>query len=227
MILCAFCANAQNTQKHSVKVGDFTKLKVAKGVNVVYHQCGADSTGMAVFDAEPSKVHIVSFKNNGKGKLTLEIDKEHLAVTNLPTIHLYSQFLQEAENATDSTLTITSILPTPSFKLRLSGNGTAVANNVKATTITLEIVTGRGVIAADGECTTANLRNLGVGEIQADNLKAKDVNCSIAGTGHVGCYVDGGILNVKGMGSGKVYYRGKPDKVKMFKLGSIKAIAIE
>ena len=47
------------------------------------------------------------------------------------------------------------------------------------------------------------------------------------GTGRIGCHVNGGDLKVSGSGTGKVYYKGKPNNVTVRKLGTIKAIPME
>mgnify|MGYP004449630327 CR=1 FL=1 len=226
MAAAALCAVAQ-TQKHSVKVGDFTQLRVVDNINVVYHQCNADSTGTAVFEAAREMVPVVMFNNNSKGKLSIQVDPDRQTEQNLPVVHVYSQYLMEAENAGDSTLTIISIAPTPEFKLRLTDNGFVDAKNINCTTANVSIYTGNGTLMVEGSCTKANIKNVGVGQIQADRLIAKNVSCNVAGTGHVGCYVDGGKLDVKGMGTGKVYYRGKPSEVKVFKLGGVEAIPLD
>ena len=58
--------------------------------------------------------------------------------------------------------------------------------------------------------------------IQADGLEAQSVKCSVLGTGSIGCWaVDN--LDVRGIGTTKIYYRGEP-KVK--KVGGARLLPI-
>ena len=68
---------------------------------------------------------------------------------------------------------------------------------------------------------------LGTGVIDAKQVIAHDVRCKLTGTGTARCHVDGGELRVKGIGTGKVLYRGTPSQVKVKKMGSVKAVPIE
>ena len=135
--------------------------------------------------------------------------------------------LDEAENAGDSVLRISQLPPLKSFKVRLVDNGKVIVRGVRASQLELQILSGKGKIIADGSCDDLSLRLVGPGEIQADNVTATNVSCRIMGTGSMGCNVNGGDLKVSGSGTGKVYYKGKPNKVTVRKLGTIKAIPME
>ncbi len=65
---------------------------------------------------------------------------------------------------------------------------------------------------------------MGTGSIQADEMQADDVNCTLLGTGYIGCEPVKS-LNVKGV-NGKVYYRGTPAKIKNHSLG-VKLIPLD
>jgi len=208
--------------RHLINVGDFTTLMVIDNLNVVY-TCNADSAGMAVVDCDDAIAQMLIFRND-KGRLKVQISSDAIGLRDLPTIYLYSADLNECENAGDSALRIMSVPEHEKFTARLSDNGKVFVNNVKASELTLAIITGRGRIFASGECEKINLKLVGSGEIQADDVKAGEAKCTLTGTGRIGCYVDGGELYVKGAGTGKVYYRGTPSNVKMRKLGPIKAI---
>lgn len=222
-ILPAF---SQEKQRHVVDVGDFTQLLVVDNVNVEYH-CNPDSTGKAVFSAVPDMVNQIIFDNNKKGRLSISIGTDSVSSGDIPKIVVYSAYLQSAENQGDSTLHITSIAPAPLVKFKLMDNGNVIVDKVEATTVDVEILTGKGKIIVAGKCTNLNVKNTGVGTINTENLSSKDVNCRILGTGKVYCRVDGGHLSIKGSGTGKVYYRGTPIETKSFQLGTIKAISLD
>lgn len=221
-VLTAFAQN--ELKRYELNVGPFNSLRVIDRIDVVY-ACNPDSAGCVVFETSPDMADMLIFKNS-KGKLTIRVATEVVENSDLPTIYVYSEFLQYAENGSESTLRILSVAPISEFKLKLSDNGKIFAHGIKSTTVSINIVTGNGLIIVDGECNTAKLGNLGTGEIQADRLVAKDVECKLVGTGTVGCHA-GNKLIVKGTGTGRVYYKGKPKECKKYHIGPIKVIPLD
>lgn len=217
-------SSAQDKSKYEVKVGNFKQLLIADHVNVVY-SCNADSVGFARFETTPELTNCLLFANN-KGKLTIQVATESVLNPKLPTVYVYSDYLQSVDNAADSTVKIATIAPGPELKLKLSANGKIIARDLNLTTIDASIITGRGTIILEGKCTKATLKNVGTGEIQADKLIATDVNCQLLGTGSIGCNASN-KLSIKGSGTAKVYYVGKPKEITLHQLGSIKAIPLD
>ncbi len=226
LLVSLFNINAQEVQNFTIKVGDFTQLSVVDNINVVY-RCNPDSSGYAKFTATPDMANQLIFTNNKKGKLTITVGTDSVYVENLPDIVVYSAYLQSAENQSDSTLYVHGIAPAPKVKLKLMDNGAIVADNIVATKVDVEILTGRGNVTIGGKCTEFNVKNTGTGSVMAEELSAENVNCRIIGTGKVYCHVNGGKLSVKGSGTGKLYYRGKPENTKIRQLGTIKAINLD
>lgn len=225
MITVALASNAQATHR-VVKLGDFTRLAVVDDINVEY-RCNPDSAGLVVFDATQEVADALMFTVSNKGRLSIQVNDFYESRGNLPSLTLYSSTLDEAENAGDSVLRISQLPPLKSFKVRLLDNGKVIVRGVRASQLELQILSGKGKIIADGSCDDLSLRLVGTGEIQADNVTATNVSCRIMGTGSMGCNVNGGDLKVSGSGTGKVYYKGKPNKVTVRKLGTIKAIPME
>ena len=54
------------------------------------------------------------------------------------------------------------------------------------------------------------LKMVGTGTINADGLKTELVNCKIMGSGTIGCWPLS-RLDVRGIGSTKIYYKGAPE----------------
>ena len=225
MITVALASNAQATHR-VVKLADFTRLAVVDDINVEY-RCNPDSAGLVVFDATQEVADALMFTVSNKGRLSIQVNDFYESRGNLPSLTLYSSTLDEAENAGDSVLRISQLPPLKSFKVRLLDNGKVIVRGVRASQLELQILSGKGKIIADGSCDDLSLRLVGTGEIQADNVTATNVSCRIMGTGSMGCNVNGGDLKVSGSGTGKVYYKGKPNKVTVRKLGTIKAIPME
>ena len=225
IVAMALTMGAQVT-RHEVKVGDFTRLVLLDDINVNY-RCNSDSAGLVVFDCSKEIADHLIFSLSDKGRLTIQVDDEYERQGNLPSLTLYSSTLDEAENAGDSILRIAKLPPLKAFKVRLTDNGKVIVRGVRASQLELQILSGKGKIIADGSCDDLSLRLVGTGEIQADKVTATNVSCRIMGTGSMGCNVQGGELKVSGSGTGKVYYKGKPSKVTVRKLGTIKAIPLE
>ena len=224
-ITAAMPLHAQDT-KHIISVGNFTELSVFDNINVTY-RCNTDSAGKAVISGSQDLIDQIILQNNQKGKLTVQVSTQlTLTHSQLPTLYVYSDSLLSASNAGDSTLRLDNVAKVDQLKIVLSDNGKIIAHGLNAPQLLLSIRTGHGKIIADGTCSNLSVHNLGTGEIQADNVTATDVHCRVVGTGTVGCFVNGGFLRVKGAGSGKVYYKGKPSNVKVTKIGSLKAIAM-
>ncbi|MBD5180724.1 MAG: hypothetical protein HDT01_05430, partial [Bacteroidales bacterium] len=181
-LVAAVTGLAQNIQHHVVEVGDFTHLEVDHAINVDYCSV-ADSAGLAVFDAAPEITNYIQFKNNGKGKLEIEIElnEDNQYPKNLPTLKIYSRFLTHIENSADSTVRVMSVNAGPKFKAVLIGNGRLSLKDVFTDDLTAKIMTGRGQLAISGKTQKAHLSITGVGAIQADELVAEEVTATVTG----------------------------------------------
>ncbi len=226
LVLAISLACQAQVTRHEVKLRDFTRLSLLDDINVNY-RCNADSAGLAVITCTQEVADHLIFSINNNGRLSIQVDDAFERQGNLPTITLYSKSLDEIENSGDSTLRISGLPPMKTFKVRLIDNGKIIARGLRASKLELQILSGKGKLIADGSCDELALRLVGTGEIQADDVIATSVTCRIMGTGTIGCNVNGGELKVSGSGTGKVYYKGKPSKVTVRKLGTIKAIPME
>jgi hypothetical protein len=209
--------------KYELNVSDFTELKVINGVNVDYYS-NPDSVGMAVFDATKKQASAILFSNK-KGALSIELNDDLTADEAIPTVRVYSRFLSKVENSSDSTVRVMSVAPTARLQAKVIGNGRVVVHDIDANEVEGAIATGNGALVLDGKCQDATLSIVGTGSIQADGLSAVNVKCRNTGTGTIGCYAEK-LLTVKGAGSGKIYYKGKPEVKKPMALGlKVEALA--
>ena len=223
LVAAAVSTFASELQTYTLRVNDFTSLRVKNGINVEYVGDGA-SEGSATYTTTADIASILVFSNN-KGTLEIELAAGDTKPENIPTVTVSSKFLTRVENDGDSTVRIMKVQPTPEFRARLVGNGRLAIRNIDSTTVIATIDSGNGTIVIDGKTTTAKFNNTGSGTIQADQLKANDVKCRQIGTGSIGCCVNG-QLSVFGAGSGYIYYRGKPTSIQKRAIG-IKLTAIE
>lgn len=215
--------SAAGKNRYELDVNDFVELKVIEGLNVDY-KCVPDSAGKAVFTTTPDLASVLMLTNN-KGKLEMQISTDGINYKDLPTITVYSNFLTRVENSGDSTVRVLSVAPGPQFKAKVIGNGRLVVRNINATQVDASLSTGNGQIVLYGKCQTAKYGLTGTGSIQADDLEAVSVKCRSTGTGTIGCNVSGDLM-VVGMGSGKIYYRGNPEKITTRSVG-LKVIPLD
>ena len=217
--VAAFASYAAEIKHYELKVGDFSHLSVEDGINVEYY-CSPDSAGMALFDAPKAIADHIIFDSSKEGKLLIQKafhGKDELS-HNLPTVKVYSRFLSRVQNSGDSTVRVMTVAPTDEFKATVIGNGRLVIKGLECTKFDGAIKTGNGNLVVNGRCDRATLSNTGVGNIQADNLTARNASCRFFGTGTTGVNAIE-QLGIKGMFPGKLYYRGKPAKMKNYSMG--------
>ncbi|MCH5345955.1 MAG: DUF2807 domain-containing protein [Muribaculaceae bacterium] len=207
MVATAVVAVAASPKRYELNVNDFNVLKVNQGVNVDY-RCNADSAGLVVFEADPDRTSVLMFSND-KGTLSIQLAVEDRELKGIPRVTAYSSSLSKIENGGDSTVRV--LTPVSSFKFqgKLIGNGRLSIRDVRATEMSLTLATGNGIIVVGGTTSTLKINFSGTGTIQADGLKAKQIDVRATGTGAIGCD-PGETLNIFGVGSTKVYYNGSP-----------------
>lgn len=207
-ICIMFSALSSYAERYVIEVGQFEKLKINGNLRVVYKNL-PDSTGFALYEA-PEGNDFFKFTTKKDGNLKVEPSDENWGESNLPVLHLYSDFLTSIESYSELQVDVTSIAPCATFNVTQVGNGSIYVDNVRSNSVTAALTTGNGSIFINGKCINANFRMLGTGLISADMLEAENVKCRILGTGSIGCWpVDN--LNVTGLGSTKIYYKGRPN----------------
>lgn len=196
-------------EKYTLETGAFEKIKVTTNINVVY-RCNPDSTGMAWYDGRPGMDDIFYLDIKKDGTLKIQLTDAYWGKPDLPTLHVYSDYLSSVENSSDLNLTVENLVPGASFSANQIGNGSIIVEGIKFNNVSAAVTTGNGSVTLSGSCVNANFRMVGAGLISADRLQALNVKCTILGTGSIGCWpIDN--LTVKGLGSTKIYYKGKPN----------------
>ena len=203
------------------KAGPFDKLQVRGDIDVVY-RCNPDSTGMVAYDdsickGEPLEV------TASNGKVSIKVIPENAHDVTLPTVYVYSDFLTEAKNEGNGLMRIEHAATVPTFKATLIGNGKIVVSNLTASSVKGNLETGNGEIVIAGKCREASLRMVGTGTIMADQLEADKVTCFCLGSGTIGCWAET-KLDVRGLSSTEIYYRGNPE---LKKVGAAKLIPLD
>lgn len=210
LLYAAMTVTAESVQHkdYAINVGQFDKLKIDDNVDVVYRNL-PDSTGYVAYRGEEEFADAFILTPNN-GSLRIQVNTEDVNRPGLPTLYVYSDFLTSVTTCSIRHVAIESVAPSPEFKITLIGNGSISADNVKANKVLAKIATGNGNITISGKTPEATFSMVGTGTIQADRLEANIVNCKIIGAGTIGCSpID--KLNVRGIGSTKIYYTGDPD----------------
>lgn len=223
-ILCGTIAikSANNERRYELDVKDFSELRVIEGLSVDY-KYSADSAGYVTFTSSPDLASVLMFTNN-KNRLDIQISTDGIDYQNLPRITVYSRFLSMVENSGDSLVRVMSMQPVPAFKARVIGNGRLSVYDIDTNNLDASLDTGNGSITLYGKAAKAKYNLIGTGSIQADELVADEIKCSLIGTGFIEC-APVNMLNIVGASSGKVYYKGNP-QIKTQSLG-VKVISID
>lgn len=220
----AVAAQAQFTPKnYAVNLGNFTDVRVKDAINVII-TADTDSAGYVTFATTDNLAPRILL-NNDKGTLKIQVQDDGFVLKNLPTLHVHTQFLSRVENTGDSAVAVVNPAPGAQLNLRVEGNGSIDATGVHVTQLEGKIDLGSGTLTIQGNAKSGKLRSVGRGTIQAGNLALETASILIGGTGNVDCNVSR-QLTITGLGSGKVYLRGKPE-IKNRTLGSVKVVEVE
>lgn len=202
-------SNPSDVRQYEIRANNFTELRVMDGFNVVYKSL-PDSAGIVSFRAAPDIApEVMVTPDEKKRRLTVQLANVGSRTAGLPTLYIYSDSLTRIENNSDSAVSVHNLKPVKHFSARLEGNGLLTVEGVAATTVNATKFTGNGTLRISGKCDKAKISNSGTGYINAGDLAAREVNCSLWGTGTVLCNPSG-KLNIKGM-SATVIYRGEPE----------------
>ena len=226
LTILAMTSTMSAQQRYEKKLGNYEQVKVQDDidVDVVFNP---DSAGTVVFYAEDKAVNRILFSNNNKGRLTVQTDNT-VDPVKLPKLTIYIGLIEQVENSNEGTMTVqVNGNKQKEFKAKISGNGKLVVNDIDAANVHASISTGKGTLVLSGKCTNLELNNIGKGYVEAFGLAAQNVTSRIVGTGAVRCACDGGVLELKGSGTGRLYYKGKPSKVTVKQIGSLKAVPVD
>lgn len=212
LMACAAFALPAMADVYEYEPGPFDRIVVRADVDIVYRNV-PDSVGYIRYESARDFSNKLDVSCN-KGKLTILDKMTDEDYGKLPTLYMYSDYLLSVSYEGTGTVDVEMVSATPTFSAKLTGNGKIVCSDINSTEFSANIVTGNGSIVARGKCTKAKFSLTGAGLIQADELVADDVKCSVMGTGSIGCRpLDN--LDVRGIGTTKIYYYGNPTVKKM------------
>lgn len=207
LLMVSGASAAQKERKFTFATPQFSELRVQDNVNVIY-KISNDSIAHISYTADEDFADAFIFTNSG-GSLKVQVTTEDVGKTDLPTLYISSNKLDKVANYSDYNVTIEQTGTVDRFEASLIGNGMINVNLIKANKVDARTTAGRGQIILQGECKTANFRVTGSGTINATGLAIDCLNCKILGAGAIYC-PKLQTLDVKGLGSTKIYYPGNP-----------------
>lgn len=219
---------SNNYVNTSVRTDDFYKVKTNGAFNIVYHQ-DKDSAGLVKMYGEDNILNDMKIESK-EGVLNIKFQTSSKKDFGVVILHIYSSALDEVECDAGAVFETTGPVSGSTLSLLLMGNGQIKSYNLDYGIVKAKILSGSGDIFLGGSCRIAELSITGRGEIQAHELKARDVKCQMTGNASLGCYAES-KLDVYITGRGRVYYKGEPQITKKIvgpgKILSLKGVEIE
>jgi hypothetical protein len=153
-----------------------------------------------------------------RGVLKIKIKKGvNLRMTRKMVVTVPYQDIEKVSLAGSGDLTSRGTIKADDFSLSIAGSGNMKldvdANSIKSN------VAGSGNIKLSGNTDEFTCNIAGSGDINAYELKTKTTFAKIAGSGNIKTSVSDKI-SAKVVGSGNIYYKGKPDKIQSKSAGS-------
>ena len=172
------------TKEYKLKPFEEVKMKGVGHVELIQDEA---KNGLVELTAPDNYVEFYKFESDGKG-LKISFAKK--------SVNIHTQGVKIRVYTCDL--------------IRLENSGAASINMDSLDTDIIEILnSGVGHISIGGVADNAELRNSGVGSIDASKLKALNVKASVSGVGSIDCYASESIKgSVSGVGS--LNYGGHP-----------------
>ena len=197
-----------SAEEYTFPVESFKTLKIQDNVNVIYH-CKSDGHGYVRYEGSTDFDDAFILTVSGD-VLKIQVNTEDVGKPGLPTLHIYSDKLAKVENYSDFDLIVENACETQQFSAFLIGNGSITVDGLNTEKVNARVTAGNGSITLKGTAEKANFRMTGAGTINAEDLKAKEVNCKIFGGGSIICVPERSLKSV-GIGSTKIQYHGSPE----------------
>jgi hypothetical protein len=162
-------------------------------------------------DADESDAErIETLVQNGTLRIRLKRDAKNYNIPFKRKVNIYitAKKLDGLALSDSGNLEVKGILNSASVNIQVSGSG-SVTTNVDTQSISLAI-SGSGNVNISGGTGSANIAVSGSGSVNAKDLKAKNSNIKIAGSGNVVLHTEESLV-ANLAGSGSVKYSGSPE----------------
>ena len=215
----AFAVNIhqfKSAENQTREVSDFHAIASGGSFNIVVTMGTKESLEI---DADESDLErIETLVQNGTLRIRLKRDAKNYNIPFKRKVNIYitAKKLDALALSGSGNLEVKGALNSASVNIQVSGSG-SVTTVVDTQSISLA-VSGSGNVNISGVTGSANIAVSGSGGVNAKNLKTKNSNIKIAGSGNVTVFAEE-TLNVNLAGSGSVKYLGSPE-LQINKIGS-------
>lgn len=199
---------SDNIVKKEYKLDKFTEVSihVLAQVKIVHDEA---KDGLVVLSAPDNYIDLFSFESKDE-TLDIKFAKDNINIEgNNIKITVYTADLLKINNSGAATVSLDK-LDTDTLEVINSGVGSFSLKKILADKVYVKC-SGVGDITIDGETLDAELSCSGVGNIDAQHLKSRNVNASVTGVGGISCYASE-YINGKVSGVGGLRYAGHPKK---------------
>ena len=235
LVIVTFSANCQIID-NNYNINSIKRIKLMGDVNVV---CVIDTISQ-------NSIVYPDTVNDWKNILFLTVKNETLTIQTVDRYGMKTDLnspnpkwliikvasdLNEIENGYSSTLKVKGEVVTPSLKVKLSGNGSIVIEQITSPQASLSILTGKGIINIEnifsdilscdilgtgtitvdkGICKDLKCKTLGTGKMNITGLQSKTATIKYAGGGYIKCHAVE-TITASGLGTTKICYLGNPN----------------
>ncbi len=206
----------EDWESKTYEIGNFTEIYLEGGYKV--YLIKGDENKVIVKASDDDVFDYLKIKNVGD-RLSLKVEEDCF---NYDRIILYITFkkLERIKIEGGVKLKTKGYLNLNDFNMYVAG-GAKIELNMKAEDVHI-VGEGGMLFKLDGVAKSLDIKITGAGNIDADELRAKDVTIKIEGVGTASVYATE-TLNAKIEGVGTIKYRGNPKVTKYIDgLGSVK-----
>ncbi|MCF6357099.1 MAG: DUF2807 domain-containing protein [Draconibacterium sp.] len=206
----------EDWESRTYEMGEFTEIYLEGGYKVFLAQ--GDENKVIVKASDDDVFDYLKIKNIDN-KLRVKLDEDCF---NYDRIILYITFkkLESVKIEGGAKLKTKGYLDLNDFEMYVAG-GAKIELDIKANNVRI-VGEGGMLFELDGVAKSLDVKITGAGNVDADELKAKDVTIKIEGVGTASVYATE-TLNAKIEGVGTIKYRGNPKVTKYIDgLGSVK-----
>ncbi|MGB0522095.1 MAG: head GIN domain-containing protein, partial [Flammeovirgaceae bacterium] len=207
IFLCVMGFAAYGQHSETRNVGNFTEIKIGGAYDVYIKKGSSVAVRLEGPDKDVSKV--VTEVENGVLKVHKQKKSGWGNWSSSRSVKVYITFttLEGLYSSGSSDILVESEIQADQFRVKCSGSGDMeVPMRVNALDAS---VSGSGDMQLKGSSGALNFRVSGSGDIDASNLKAKQADLKISGSGSMRVHVTD-QLNARISGSGRVRYKGNP-----------------
>lgn len=213
----------KSAEKQTREVNDFHAISSGGSYNILVTMGNKESLEIDADEADLERIE--TLVQNGTLRIRLKRDAKNYNIPFKRKVNIYitAKKLDGLAISGSGNLEVKGVLNSASVNVQVSGSG-SVTTKVETQSISLAI-SGSGNVNISGTAGSAGIAISGSGGANAKDLKAKNSNIKIAGSGNVTLYTEE-TLSASLAGSGSVKYLGSPE-LQVNTLGSGKVTKME